>query len=37
MNKENNEWVSIVVPVYNAATYIEDTIKSIENQTHSNY
>lgn len=34
MNKPN---VSIIVPVYNAAGFIHDTINSIFNQTYNNY
>lgn len=29
--------VSIITPIYNCANYIEDTIKSIQNQTYSNW
>ena len=32
-----NDLISIVIPVYNASKYIEETIKSIENQTYQNY
>ncbi|MCF0125657.1 MAG: glycosyltransferase, partial [Clostridia bacterium] len=32
-----NELVSIIIPVYNAEKYIEETIESIENQTYKNY
>ena len=33
----NNELVSIVVPVYNAEKWIEDTILSIKSQTYKNW
>ena len=33
----NNDLISIVIPVYNASLFIEDTIKSIEKQTYPNY
>lgn len=33
----NNDLVSIVIPVYNSSLFIENTIKSIEKQTYSNY
>lgn len=29
--------VSIIIPVYNKAKYVRDTINSIEKQTYSNY
>lgn len=29
--------ITVVVPVYNSDKYIFDTIKSIQNQTYSNY
>lgn len=29
--------VSIIIPVYNAASYLEETINSIQNQTYSNW
>lgn len=32
-----NDLVSIIVPVYNAEKYIEQTIKSIQNQTYNNW
>lgn len=35
MNKEN--LVSIVVPVYNAEKFLEDTINTVQNQTHENW
>ena len=31
------ELVSIIVPVYNAERFLEDTIKSVKNQTYSNW
>lgn len=34
---QKNELISIIIPVYNASLFIEDTIKSIEKQTYSNY
>lgn len=34
---ENNDLVSIIIPVYNSSKYIEETIKSIEKQTYNNY
>ena len=34
---ENNCLVSIIIPVFNASKYIEETIKSIEKQTYKNY
>lgn len=33
----DNDLISIIIPVYNASLHIEETIKSINNQTHSNY
>lgn len=33
----DKELISIIIPVYNAEMYIEDTIKSIERQTYSHY
>ena len=33
----NNELVSIIIPVYNAEKYLEDTIKTILNQTYNNW
>lgn len=35
--KTIEEIVSIIIPVYNAEKYLEDTIKTIENQTYQNY
>jgi teichuronic acid biosynthesis glycosyltransferase TuaG len=35
--KQVNELVSIVVPVYNAARFLEDTIATVQNQTYSNW
>ncbi len=34
---EKNELVSIVIPVYNSAKYLEKTIESINRQTYKNY
>jgi teichuronic acid biosynthesis glycosyltransferase TuaG len=34
---EYNNLVSIIIPVYNSSKYLEETIKSIENQTYKNY
>ncbi len=34
---KNDELVSIIIPVYNSAKYIDSTIKSIEEQTYKNY
>ncbi len=33
----NKELVSIVVPVYNAERFLEDTIKTVENQTYKDW
>ena len=33
----NNNLVSIIIPVYNSSKYIEETIKSINVQTYTNY
>ena len=33
----DKELISIIIPVYNAEKYIEDTIKSIERQTYPYY
>lgn len=33
----NNNLVSIIIPVYNSSKYIEETIKSINEQTYTNY
>lgn len=32
-----NDLVSIVTPVYNAAEFLEDTVKTVQNQTHDNW
>ncbi len=32
-----NDLVSIIIPVYNASKYIEETINSINSQTYENY
>lgn len=34
---ESAPLVSIVIPLYNAENYIEETLLSIVNQTYSNY
>ena len=31
------ELVSIIVPVYNAEKFLEDTIKTVQNQTYKNW
>lgn len=33
----NNDLVSIIIPIYNSANYLEDTLKSVVNQTYKNY
>ncbi len=33
----NEELISVVIPVYNAAKYIEDTIASVKSQTYTNW
>jgi glycosyltransferase involved in cell wall biosynthesis len=35
--KKDNPLISVILPVYNAALYIEESIKSILNQTYSNF
>ena len=35
--KENNEVISIIVPVYNAHNYIKETVNSVLNQTYSEF
>ncbi|MSR89726.1 glycosyltransferase family 2 protein, partial [Patescibacteria group bacterium] len=37
MSKANNRLVSIVVPVYNAASFIDETIKTVLDQTYTNW
>jgi teichuronic acid biosynthesis glycosyltransferase TuaG len=37
MNKANSHLVSIVVPVYNAARFIDETIKTVLDQTYTNW
>lgn len=37
MKSSNNDLVSIVVPVYNAARFLEKTIASVQNQTYTNW
>ena len=32
-----NDLISIILPVYNGETYLEDSIKSILNQTYQNF
>ena len=34
---KNNDLVSIIIPIYNSANYLEDTLKSVVNQTYKNY
>lgn len=34
---KENSLVSIIIPIYNAAKYLEETIKSVENQTYQDY
>ena len=29
--------ISIVIPVYNAAPYLKDTLESVENQTYTDW
>ena len=33
----NNELVSIIMPSYNTANYISDSIQSVFNQTYENW
>ena len=35
--KMQEELVSIIVPVYNAEKFLEDTIKTVQNQTYKNW
>ena len=37
MNREKSTKISIIIPVYNLEKYIEKCIKSIVNQTYSNF
>jgi teichuronic acid biosynthesis glycosyltransferase TuaG len=37
MKDNNQDLVSIVVPVYNSQEYLEDTIKTVEDQTYKNW
>lgn len=37
MNKENEELVSIIVPVYKAEKFLKDTIKTVEEQTYTKW
>ncbi len=37
MPKKNNRMVSIVTPVYNAEDFIEETIKSVQDQSYENW
>ena len=32
-----NEKVSIIIPVYNASLFLNDTIKTIQDQTYDNW
>lgn len=34
---KNNDLVSIIIPIYNSTNYLEDTLKSVVNQTYKNY
>ena len=35
--KNGGDLISIVVPVYNAANFLKDTIKTVQDQTHTNW
>lgn len=35
--KNGGDLISIVVPVYNAASFLKDTIKTVQDQTHTNW
>lgn len=35
--QKKNEVISIVIPVYNAAPYLQETIESVQNQTYKNW
>ena len=37
MEEKQNDLISIVVPVYNAAPYLKETIRTIEEQTYPNW
>lgn len=37
MSANSKSEVSVIVPVYNGAEFLEETIKSIQNQTHRNW
>jgi len=37
IREENNNLISIIVPVYNAERFIRDTIKTVQNQTYKNW
>ena len=35
--KKKNEYISIIIPCYNVEKYVDDTLKSILNQTYKKY
>lgn len=37
INQEDQPLVSIITPLYNAASFISQTISSIQNQTYTNW
>lgn len=37
IKKQSSELVSIVTPVYNAAAFLKDTIKTVQDQTYQNW
>lgn len=37
IEEEKNPLISIIMPLYNAAAYISDTIRSVKNQTYTNW